>query len=91
MLREVTKLRKLETIQKEFVSNVSHELKTPLTIISGYVQALLDNQGYLSENDKQSCLDSILNETDRLSSLITQLLILSRLNENHQSIKKRLF
>ncbi|MGH4037498.1 MAG: sensor histidine kinase [Sphaerochaeta sp.] len=82
MIRDVTKLRNLETIQKEFVSNVSHELKTPLAIISGYAQTLNDDRVNLDENEKKVCLNSIYKETGKLSHLISKLLEISRISEN---------
>lgn len=82
MIRDVTKLRELEVIQREFVSNVSHELKTPLAVISGYAQTLLSDEHNLSDSNRKICLDSIYKETDRLSYLIAQLLELARINEN---------
>jgi two-component system phosphate regulon sensor histidine kinase PhoR len=85
MIRDVTKLRELEVVQREFVSNVSHELKTPLAIISGYAQTLLSDDGNLSDDNKKLCLNSIYKETDRLSYLIAQLLELARINENRDT------
>jgi two-component system phosphate regulon sensor histidine kinase PhoR len=82
MIRDVTKLRELEVVQREFVSNVSHELKTPLAVISGYAQTLLSDENNLSDSNRKMCLDSIYKETDRLSYLIAQLLELARINEN---------
>ena len=82
MIRDVTKLRALEVVQREFVSNVSHELKTPLAVISGYAQTLLSDENNLSDANRKICLNSIYKETDRLSYLIAQLLELARINED---------
>jgi signal transduction histidine kinase len=82
MIRDVTKLRELETVQREFVSNVSHELKTPLAVISGYTQTLINDEDILNDELRKSCLNSIYKESKKLSYLITELLDISRLIEN---------
>ncbi len=75
---DVTELRRLERMRTEFVGNVSHELKTPLTSIRGYVETLLDmeldNLGVVKK-----FLGVINKESERLSRLIGDLLALSRL------------
>jgi len=73
-------LKKLEQMRKDFVANVSHELKTPITSIKGFSETLLD--GALS--DKQTAeyfLSIILKESDRLQTLIQDLLDLSKIEQ----------
>lgn len=86
VLRDITDIRRLEEMRKEFVGNVSHELKTPLTSIKGYVETLLD-----SEPDKQvtrSFLSIIREEANRLQRLIEDLLSLSRLESKFEYSSK---
>jgi signal transduction histidine kinase len=71
-------LSKNEYLHKDFVSNVSHEFKTPLTSLRGYAK-LLKKQD-LSEEKRQECLDIIIAETERLSTLSSNLLRLSELD-----------
>ena len=69
---------RLEQVRKSFVSNASHELRSPLTSVQGFLQAVLD--GTISEADKEKYLNIALNETKRLNALITAMLDLSRLD-----------
>ena len=78
VVRDVTRLRRLEDIRADFVSNVSHELKTPITSLKGFVETLRD--GALEDpGHARRFLDIIGQETDRLASIIEDLLNLSRL------------
>lgn len=80
VFHDITELKKLEQMRKDFVANVSHELKTPITSIKGFSETLLD--GALS--DKQTAeyfLSIILKESDRLQSLIQDLLDLSKIEQ----------
>lgn len=85
VIRDVTQLRKLEEMRSQFVSNVSHELKTPLTSIQGFVETL---QSGAVENPKVAYkfLNIIDIETKRLYRLIQDILILSEIEnmEEHQ-------
>jgi two-component system sensor histidine kinase VicK len=74
--RELDRLRKLDTMKSEFVANVSHELKTPLTSIKAYTEALLD---MTPEGQVRSFLKVIDEESDRLLFLINDLLNVSRI------------
>ncbi|WP_299089552.1 two-component system histidine kinase PnpS [uncultured Metabacillus sp.] len=80
VFHDITELKKLEQMRKDFVANVSHELKTPITSIKGFSETLLDG----ALNDKQTAeyfLSIILKESDRLQSLIQDLLDLSKIEQ----------
>ncbi|MGE5557372.1 MAG: sensor histidine kinase [Bacillota bacterium] len=77
VLEDVTELRRLERLRTEFVANVSHELKTPLTSIKGFVETLLEEQE--DPQLRERFLKIINKEANRLSFLIDDLLELSRL------------
>lgn len=76
IIRDITSLKKTEQMRSEFVANVSHELKTPLTSIKGYVETLLDG-AYLNSEVNLRFLEIIHKETERLNRLIEDLLHLS--------------
>lgn len=80
VFHDITELKKLEQMRKDFVANVSHELKTPITSIKGFSETLLDG----AMNDQQLTerfLKIILQESERLESLIQDLLELSRVEK----------
>ncbi len=88
VLHDVTQLQRLEGIRRQFVSNVSHELKTPLTAIRGYVETLLDAQD-LDQATRQRFLERIRIQTARLSALVTDLLSLSRIEAGEDAVERR--
>ena len=76
-------LKSTEFIQKDFISNVSHEFKTPLAVISGYAKMLMD--GKLSDDERTQGGQSIIEEVDRLTRMTSNMLLLSKVN--NQGIK----
>lgn len=83
VIQDITQLHKLEKLRSDFVSNVSHELKTPLTSIRGFIETL--QEGAL-ENPKvaRRFLDIIDLEAERLYSLIQDILLLSEIENREQ-------
>ena len=87
VLHDITRTRQLEEIRRDFVANVSHELKTPITSIKGFVETLLD--GAVNEpGQARRFLEIIAKHSDRLNAIIEDLLSLSRLEEDSE--KRRL-
>jgi two-component system phosphate regulon sensor histidine kinase PhoR len=80
VLNDITRLARLETIRKDFVANVSHELKTPVTSIQGFVETLRDG-AWKDEQNAVRFLDTIARHVDRLNALIDDLLDLSRIEQ----------
>jgi len=80
VLNDVTRLRHLENVRKDFVANVSHELKTPITSIKGFVETLLDG-ALENETDAKRFLGIIAKQADRLQEIIDDLLSLSRIEQ----------
>jgi len=85
VLHDVTELRQLERIRRDFVANVSHELKTPLTSIRGYVETLLDGALHDAQNNTRF-LEKIEQNVERLSHLVTDLLSLARIESQEGSL-----
>ncbi len=78
VLHEVTELRRLEHIRRDFVANVSHELKTPLTVIRGIVETMQDDPA-MTEETRRRFLAKMKSQSDYLSAQVSDLLALSRL------------
>ena len=75
-LMDLTTRRRLETIRRDFVANVSHELKTPLTVIGGFAETLRDRD--LSDQDRIRFVETIEANTRRMQRIVDDLLDLSR-------------
>jgi len=78
VLHDVTQLHRLEQMRRDFVSNVSHELKTPITAVRGQVETMLDDPE-MPEAMQRSFLGKVLAQTLRLGAIVGDLLTLSRL------------
>ncbi len=78
-IQDITEMKRLENIRSQFVANVSHELKTPLTSIKGFAETLRYVE---DEETKIKFLDIIDKETERLTRLISDILVLSDLENN---------
>ena len=86
VFNDVTRLRKLEEVRKEFVDNVSHELKTPITTIKGFVETLVDGGALEDPESARRFLGIIARQSDRLASIIEDLLYLSRLEYEERQV-----
>ncbi len=82
----VAELSAVETLRDDYVSNLSHEIKTPLSSINGFARLLYD--GGLSDEERNDILELIIKETDRLSNLSQNIMLLSRL-ENQNVVTER--
>lgn len=85
VLHDITNLKKLENLRREFVANVSHELKTPITSIKGFAETLLDG----AKNDEQTLnefLKIIFKESDRIETLVFDLLDLSHVEQQTEIV-----
>lgn len=78
LARDVTRLHHLEEMRKEFVANVSHELKTPLTVLKGYLETLLDTVPE-EQSRLRRALQQMTLQSQRMEALVQDLLLLSRL------------
>ena len=86
VIQDITEHVKLDNMQKEFVADVSHELKTPITSIMGYADTLLE--GDYDKETQEKFLNVIATESRRMARLVTDLLTLSRYDNNKNKTKK---
>lgn len=82
VFHDITRLQQLEKVRKEFVGNVSHELKTPVSVIKGYAETLVDEYQTMREEDRARFLNAILRHSNRLAAIIDDLLTISRLESD---------
>lgn len=83
VMNDVTRLRRLETVRRDFVANVSHELKTPVTSIKGFLETLL--AGALEDpGNARRFVEIAARQADRLGAIIDDLLLLSRIDQESE-------
>lgn len=85
LFRDITRLTQLEQVRREFVSNVSHEFRTPLSIFQGYLEMLLDNPA-LPEEELVAALQTLQRHSGRLNLLVEDLLMLARLESRREML-----
>jgi two-component system, OmpR family, phosphate regulon sensor histidine kinase PhoR len=86
---EIDRLKENEIFRKEFMGNVSHELKTPLFSIQGFTEILLTED--LAEENRQKYLQKIARNTERLTTIVEELLTITRAENNQLYLKKEKF
>ena len=90
VLQDITDAERLENMRREFVANVSHELKTPITSIKSYTETILD--GRVDDLEIQKTFLEVVNtEADRMSRLVSDLLELSNFDSQSVKLKKQLY
>ncbi|PRR79501.1 sensor histidine kinase [Clostridium vincentii] len=82
-------IEKKNTMQRDFIANVSHDFKTPLSVIRNYSEAIYDD--ILNEDEKKEFLKDIIKEVDRLNLLVVDILELSKLQGSTDILKKEYF
>ena len=90
VMRDITDLRKLEEVRTDFVANVSHELKTPITSIKGFIETLSSDDFKHNEETKKF-LEIIRQQSNRLNTIVDDLLTLSRIERKEEHIVFDLF
>ena len=87
VIHDVTEQRRNEEMRREFVANVSHELRTPLTNIRSYAETLSEGGGTIPPAMEKKFFGVILNESDRMTRIVQDLLTLSRFDSDHDDLK----
>jgi two-component system phosphate regulon sensor histidine kinase PhoR len=86
VLFDISELRRLETVRRDFVSNASHELKTPITAIRALVETMIDDSAQMSESIRFSFLNKIAKQALRLSAIVVDLMALSRFESQSEPL-----
>ncbi len=81
VLHDVSELRRLETIRRDFIANISHEIKTPLAAIRGLVETMIDDKEMDPETHDRF-LEKVCTQSNRLTTLVSDLLTISRLESD---------
>lgn len=79
LARDITMAERLDTMRRDFVANVSHELKTPLTVVNGFVETVLDAGDEITAQERNHYLELALQQSQRMQRLVEDLLALSTL------------
>ncbi|OGA87237.1 MAG: phosphate regulon sensor histidine kinase PhoR [Betaproteobacteria bacterium RIFCSPLOWO2_12_FULL_66_14] len=87
--RDITQAERLETMRRDFVANVSHELKTPITVLTGFLEMLADGQLRLNERRGREAVAMMQDQAARMSRLIEDLLRLSSLEASAAPSEER--
>ena len=88
--RDIEEKSKIDEMRKQFISDVSHELKTPIALIQGYAEGLQENV-VKDEESKQYYCSIILDEAEKMNKLVMQLLTLSKLEYGNEEVRKQEF
>lgn len=86
LIEDIERERRIDKMRKEFISNVSHELKTPIALIQGYAEGLKLNVNDDEENKNFYC-DVIMDESDKMNRLVTDLLDLSQVESGYFNLE----
>jgi two-component system phosphate regulon sensor histidine kinase PhoR len=89
--RDITEQKEMEVMQRDFVSIVSHELRSPLTAIKGFAKTLLQRDGQLDAGARRDFLTTVNEQSDRLSRLVEDLLQVSRIDSRRLRLERQDF
>jgi two-component system, OmpR family, phosphate regulon sensor histidine kinase PhoR len=87
IFHDITRLQKLEQTRKDFVANISHEIRTPIAAISGFAEILLD-RATLEGTGTVNFIETIRSNSERINRLVDDLITISKLELGAVSVKK---
>lgn len=87
----IENMKSMEKLRRELVGNVSHDLRTPLAVIHGYVETLMMKKDSLTNDQRDKYMETILNSTDKLKKMVSELFELSKLEAKQIEPKKEPF
>jgi len=88
VLAEVTALKRLQAMERDFVTNVSHDLRTPVTILRGYAETLADDHATMAPEDRARFIQKIVSSVGRLQGLVESLLALASLESSRDLMRR---
>jgi signal transduction histidine kinase len=91
ILKNVEELKQVDKLRRDLVANISHDIRTPISIIHGYVETLIMKHDSLDDQKKQEYLNTIIKSTERLKRLMTDLFELSKLESRQITPKMEQF
>ena len=91
ILRNVEDLKQVDTLRRELIANVSHDIRTPISVIHGYIETLLIKEGTLTPEKRGEYMKTILKSTDKLKRLVADLFELSKLEARQVKPQSELF
>ncbi len=91
IVRNMDEIKSVDTLRRELIANVSHDLRTPLSILKGYVETLQMKKGSLNEEEKEKYLEIIQESSEKLSKMVSQLFEYSKLEAKQVEPKKEPF
>ncbi len=91
IVNNIDEIKKIDKLRRELIANVSHDLRTPISIIRGYVETVLIKEDKLTPEERRKYLETILGSSERLLSLIEELFELSKLEAKDKSPQLEVF
>ena len=92
LTHNIKKLKEVEVLRRELIANISHDLRTPISIMHGYVETLLIKEKTISDDDRRRYLNMICDSTQKLEKLVNELFELSKLEADQvQPVKEPFF
>lgn len=91
ILQNIKEIKQVDELRRELIANISHDLRTPLSVIYGYVETLIMKQGKLSKAQEEKYLNIILDSSDHLKKLVADLFELTKLEAQQVQLHKQPF
>ncbi len=91
ILKNIEELKEVDTLRRELIANVSHDLRNPMAIIHGYIETLIIKEETITKVERDKYLKIILKTSEKLKNLVADLFELSKLETGHIKLKKEAF
>jgi signal transduction histidine kinase len=88
IMNNIEELKKVDVLRRELIANVSHDLRSPMTVIHGYVETFILKQNQLSTNEQKQYLEAILHNSNKLNKLVNDLFELTKLEAKQITINR---